>query len=238
MTVEIDSYRRRKRGKLSWSPHTTDEDAFVKETLGLLKVASKPYSISIAHKQYGPDRSLSFIAQRLPKLLASEAPGTSIVIACDRLHGGPEFAVQRIQTALKPADTEGSPAIDLIHAAVVAEFGPRNWGLFSVGIYVNKPGEHGAIGPGWRGNAEDFEFADSFRDDAESDGKLDELGKFLVAEQAKGLPVGGVISQGASWQPPQPASIWHPYDVGADRFTRHYTHVHASGAPEQVPGWI
>jgi hypothetical protein len=231
--LKIDAYRRRRRDKPTWGPAVSDEATFIADTLAALKAAGPPCEISVGHAQYGPARNIAFLADRLPVLLAGEPAGTSIALRCKT---GKEFAIQRIQTTLHPANTEGSPAIDLIHAAVVKEFGSRDWGLFSVGIYVNKPGEHGAVGDGWKGNAEDWEFADSTQDTSISDGKLRELGGFLVGEQAKGLPVGGVISQGMWWSPS--SGGWHPFDVGSDRFTRHYTHLHTSGSPERVPSWI
>lgn len=233
--MNIDSYRRRRKDKDAWTIPSTDEAAFLKDSFDLLERAGNRYKLAVAHGQYGPARTLPFIRKKLPALLASENPGTSIVVASDRTDGA-EFAFQRIQTQLRPANTEGSPAIDLIHPAVVNEFGPMNWGLFSVGIYVNKPGEHGAVGSGWRGNAEDWEFSDSQADTAESDRKLDDLAKWLAAEQPKGLPVGGMISQGEWWSPT--SAGWQPYRVGESRFLRHFTHLHLSGSPERVPGWI
>lgn len=236
MGFPIDTYQRRRRNKENWTPQQEDLDAFVKESCDILAGAGSPYNISVGHGNYGPNRNMPFIRARLPQLLKNEPPGTPIVVAAQKGDAIVAYAFRRVRHVVEPANTEGSPDMDMIHAAVVAEFGGRGWGLVSVGLYVNKPGEHGAIGNGWKGNAEDWEFNDSPSDTAGSDARLDELGKWLYNER-NALPIGGVISQGEAWSIFY--SGWEPYKSGYDRFTRHYTHVHVSGkAHDLLSGWF
>ena len=237
MSFAIDTYQRRRRNKAEWSQPAEDLDAFVRDSADLLAAAGKPYNISVNHGDYGPDRTLAFIRRRLKALLPTTHPGTPVVVAAQHGDEITAYAFRRVHQPIAPAPTGGSPDISLIHAAVVTEFGGRGWGLHSVGLYVRKPGEHGATGAGWHGNAEDWEFSDSPSNSAAAHAKLDELGKWLVAQQSNGLPVGGVISQGQSW------SIfhngWQPYKLGWDDFTRHYTHVHVSGVThDRLSGWF
>jgi hypothetical protein len=242
MAFAVDTYQRKRRNKTDWSAPEDDLDAFVKQSCDILEDAGKPYNISINHGNWGPNRTLPFIRRRLRAVLLSEEPGTPIAIAAQKGDDIIAFSFRRVHRPINPANTVGSPDMDLIHAAIFNEFGAkRGWGLFSVGLYVQKPGEHGAVGYAdgkkWMGNAEDYEFADSTQDTPQSCERLDIMAKWAVAQANNGLPIGGVISQGMAW------SVfyngWEPYKSGYDRFTRHFTHVHVSGAAhDRLSGWF
>lgn len=241
MSYAIDTYQRRRRDKESWGAETDDLNALVKDSCDMFATIGGPYFFSVNHSDFGPPRPLSFVRRKLRVLLQREQPGTPIQVGIQKGDQFIVFVFRRVHRQVAPAPAGGSPDINIIHAAVEQAWGARGWGLFSVGLYVRKPGEHGATGYAdgrlWHGNAEDWEFADSTQDTTVSDAKLYEQGQWLVAQRNSGLPVGGVICQGMAW------SIfyngWEVYKPGYDRFTRHFTHNHVSGEThDRLTGWF
>lgn len=223
----VETYERRKKGAQNWT-QALSIDTFWKESQDLTH-GHGPVRLSINRGSFGPDHTPVEGMDRVQAALRGNPAGMLAVIACNGDKLDPQYAFRKVVVDLKPANTEGSPAIDLIYAAVRDEYGAD---VYSLGIYVAKPGEHGATGPGWKGNAYDIGVK-PVGDSPANRQKLLGIGEWLVAQQKRGLPVGGVISQARWWSPSSHG--WQPYHSPTDL---HYTHVHTSGFPEAVPGWI
>jgi hypothetical protein len=126
--------------------------------------------------------------------------------------------------------TAGVNSIDAIASAVYTQFNDK-YGITNLGICVSKPGEHGAC------NAIDIGVSKPKSADAIHSAIL-EIGNFLrikmlsdMQGEPNGLPVNGVIvmEQVCSRED----TSWHYYSGIA-----HVSHVHVSGWPNLVPGWV
>jgi len=138
--------------------------------------------------------------------------------------------VFNVETGPKPAQTDGTPAIDLIWAAVFAEFNVK-YGIVNLGICADKPGEHSLC------NAWDIGVTKPQSAEAIHEAILD-IANWLrnkmiqdMQSEPGGLPVNGVIVMEQFCS--RDNTSWHYYDG-----TPHVSHVHVSGWPNPLPGWV
>lgn len=146
----------------------------------------------------------------------------------DAIH--PIAKVFNVEVGPKPAQTDGTPAIDLIWAAVFQEFNDR-YGIVNLGICADKPGEHSIC------NAWDIGVSKARTDEAIHLAILD-IGNWLrnrmledMQSEPGGLPVNGVIVMEQLCS--RDNTNWRYYSG-----TPHVSHVHVSGWPNPLPGWV
>ena len=130
--------------------------------------------------------------------------------------------------ALQPAQTDGTPGIDLIYAAVMDEFDDE-FDIINLGICADKPGQHHEC------NAWDIGVRKPKSADAIHASILKIAGwlKNNVFEGKK-LPILGIIVM-TQWceRGSNSMSGWNPYHG-----IPHVSHVHTSASPSKAPGWI
>ena len=224
--------RRKKNEGNDWSEPSVDFKQFFDKSRQLMQDAGGPIELSINHSGFGPKRPPSEAISIIERRLRMDHVGTLFVAACDGDNRDPQFAFKAVEIKLQPINTEGSPAIDRIYTDIVN--GQWSADVYSLGIYVNKPGEHGATGNGWKGNAWDIGIR-PVGDTPKNRAEYWDIGEHLRQQGKAGhLPVGGIITQ-AKWCSKANGFNWQPYHSLTDL---HWTHVHVSGSPEQVPGWI
>lgn len=142
---------------------------------------------------------------------------------------GPIFRVRKMAETEEIIDTTGTDAIDEIWTAVFKRF-DFEYGIVNLGICANKPGEHSKC------NAVDIGVSKPKDSDAIHTAILD-IAEFLRGEMIKdtqgepGLPVNGIIVMEQVCS--RSESYWHYYSGVA-----HVSHVHVSGWPNPLPGWI
>jgi hypothetical protein len=146
----------------------------------------------------------------------------------DAVH--PIAKVFNVDVGAKPADTEGVDSIDLIYGAVMAEFNDK-YGIVNLGICADKPGEHSVC------NAWDIGVAKPQTTESIHSAILD-IANWLrngmlkaMDSEPGGLPVNGVIVMEQVCS--RDNTSWHYYDG-----IPHVSHVHVSGWPNLVPGWV
>jgi hypothetical protein len=143
---------------------------------------------------------------------------------------GSQWRLKKLVPTTEVIETAGTDAIDAIWTAVYHRFNDQ-FGIVNLGIYANKPGEHSVsnavdIGVSKPQSADDIHQA------------IIDIANFIrgamladMDDVATGLPVNGTIVMeqicdrgGTSWR----------YYSG----TPHVSHVHTSGWPNPLPGWI
>jgi len=130
--------------------------------------------------------------------------------------------------ALKPAQTDGTPGIDLIYGAVLDEFDDE-YDIINLGICADKPGQHHDC------NAWDIGVRKPHSADAIHQAIL-RIANWLRNNtfDGKKLPVLGIIVM-SQWCERQSNSMssWQTYHG-----VSHVSHVHTSASPSRAPGWI
>jgi hypothetical protein len=163
---------------------------------------------------------------RMRTLTVREKVGETILV--ENVRNKRIFAVRIVEKAPPFMDTPGTQAIDIIYNAVMNRFDDE-YDIYNLGIYANKPGEHG------KSNAWDIGVAKPKTATAIHNAILD-IGNWLRSNVGKGedLPIEGIIVM-EQWceRVGNTMSTWRTY-YG----TPHVSHNHVSGSPGLVPGWI
>jgi hypothetical protein len=198
---------------------------------------AKPFHIRFGREDlYGIARDYQGCLRRSRDLLDEHHPAGllyTVGYADSPVEGNAVHALAKVfnvEVGPKPAQTDGTPAIDMIWAAVFQQFNVK-YGIVNLGICADKPGEHS------RCNAWDVGVSKPQTAEAIHSAILD-IANWLRAKMleamgdgAQGLPVGGIIVM-EQWCSRE-STNWSHY-TGEP----HVSHVHVSGFPELVPGWI
>lgn len=187
----------------------------------------RDYRIARKGSEWSRVRDGRATQQRFDEILPSFHVGDTLYLQNTRSRRVMVF--RPCEVGLTPADTPGTPGIDLIWAFVMAEFDDK-YGIVNLGICANKPGQHGkcnAWDPGVSkpGSADAIHMA--VRDIARG---IRANSNQLGAE----LPVNGIIVM-YEWCERSGGGMteWFAYHG-----TPHVSHAHVSAWPSLVPGWI
>jgi hypothetical protein len=198
---------------------------------------AKPFHIRFGREDlYGIPRDYQGCLRRSRDLMDEHHPAGllyTLGYADSPVEGNAVHALAKVfnvEVGPKPAQTDGTPAIDIIWSAVFQQFNVK-YGIVNLGICADKPGEHSIC------NAWDIGVTKPQTDEAIHSAILD-IGNWLrngmlnsMHVEPGGLPVNGVIVMEQTCS--RDNSNWHYYDG-----TPHVSHVHVSGWPNPLPGWV
>lgn len=138
------------------------------------------------------------------------------------------FAIRVVDAKPELVNTAGTDAIDRVWTATFEEF-DSEYGIVNLGICADKPGEHHEC------NAWDIGVRKPRTADAIHHAILN-IANWQKENVGKGenLPIGGIIVM-QQWCERSGGGMtgWATYHG-----TPHVSHVHTSGWPSKVPGWI
>lgn len=146
---------------------------------------------------------------------------------------GPQFRVIKMHPKQdEPViDLDAAPSVDLIYSATYYRFNDK-YGILNLGTRANKPGEHGTEPP----NAVDIGVSKPVSADAIHAAILEIANwqreqMLLDIEGEAGLPLNGIIVMYQLCD--RSSTTWRPYSG-----IPHVSHVHDSGWPNLLPGWV
>ena len=187
----------------------------------------RDYHMKRKGSPWGTVRNGKLTKKRFNEIVPTLKVGDALLI--QNVRSKETKVVRVLEVELQPANTTGTPGIDLIWAAVFEEF-DQKYGITNLGICANKPGQHGKC------NAWDIGVSKPSSADA-IHAAIRDIANWLrnnARSKGLGLPLNGIIvmyewcEQSGDWM-----TGWQAYHG-----TPHVTHVHLSATPSLVPGWI
>lgn len=191
---------------------------------------NRQYRMRRRGSDWGAVRNGRATWDRLREIVPNLNVGDALLV--QHIKSGETWVMRPAEIGLTAADTPGLPAIDLMWAYVFERWDDR-FGITNLGICVNKPGEHGKC------NAWDIGVhKPNSSDDIHSAIRV--IANDLRVHGGSGAdsPIAGKVNGIIvmyEWCEYSGSGMttWQAYHG-----TPHVTHVHVSGLPNPVPGWI